>query len=222
MLTLLKSVLSVNEVAAVNEIVLSEALIDGRATSVVTGKHNLQLPLDSRAAQQAGRIVLSKLLADEEFERAVQPAITHQPLFSRYEVDMEYPDHIDVAIMSNIRTDVAVTLFLSDLASYDGGELVVDTGNGARAYRLEAGDAVAYPATFVHHVARVTRGVRLAAVLWVQSLVRDPQQRRILYDLARYMNELADTACGPRLRRSYWNLLRLWAETAPPPREPGP
>src|SRR5260370_4435766 len=116
--------------------------------------------------------------------------------------------------MGRVRTDIALTLFLSPRHSYEGGELVVDTRNGIRSYRLEAGDAIAYPASTVHHVARVTRGVRLAAVLWVQSLIRDPWKRRILYDLGRSMYACDDTVCGGRLRRSYWNLLRMWAEAA--------
>jgi PKHD-type hydroxylase len=117
--------------------------------------------------------------------------------------------------MDGIRTDVALTLFLSDKDAYEGGDLVVDSATGVRRYRLDSGDAIAYPATTVHHVARVTRGVRLVSVLWVQSLVRDPGQREILYDLGLAMRSLAESSCGLRLRRSYWNLLRLWAETSP-------
>jgi PKHD-type hydroxylase len=215
--TVLKNVLSVNEIAAVNHLVSSEPLVDGRTTSVVEGKRNLQLSLDSDAAHRAGGIVIGRLLAHEDFRLAVQPAIVHPPLFSRYEVDMEYPDHIDVGIMSGVRTDVAVTLFLSERDSYEGGELVIDTGIGSRWYRLDAGDAIAYPANTVHHVARVTRGVRLVAALWVQSLIRDPIKRQILYDLGRSMKTLDGTLCAPHLRKSYWNLVRMWAETAVPP-----
>jgi PKHD-type hydroxylase len=215
--TLLKNVLSVNEIGAVNDLVSSETLVDGRATSVVAGKRNLQLSLDSAAARKAGEIVICRLLAHEEFRLAVQPAIVHPPLFSRYEVDMEYPDHIDVGIMGGVRTDVAVTVFLSERDSYEGGELVIDTGIGSRSYRLEAGYAIAYPANTVHHVARVTRGVRLVAALWVQSLIRDPVKRQILYDLGRSMQGLDGTICAARLRKSYWNLVRMWAETAAAP-----
>ena len=115
--------------------------------------------------------------------------------------------------MGRVRTDLAVTVFLSAPDTYAGGELVVDTGNGIRSFRLAAGDAVVYPASTVHHVACVTHGVRLVAALWVQSLMRDPAQREILYDLARTMGACNDTVCGGRLRRSYWNLVRMWAET---------
>jgi PKHD-type hydroxylase len=213
----LKSVLSVNEIARVNALILSAAFIDGRATSVLGGKKNLQLPLDSEAALKAGAIIVEKLRTHDTFNLAVHPCVIHQPLFSRYEPGMEYPDHIDVAMMGGIRTDVALTLFLNARDAYDGGELVVNTGNGLHRYRLDAGDAIAYPASMVHHVAPVARGVRLAAVTWVQSLYRDPVQRDILYNLGLCMRSLDGTSCGPRLSRSYWNLVRLWAETWPCP-----
>jgi PKHD-type hydroxylase len=212
--TYLRKVLSIDEVARVNDIVASEAPIDGRTTSVVTGKRNLQLPLESPASQQAGTIVTGRLLAHEEFNLAVLPAALHMPLFSRYDPGMEYPDHIDVGIMGRIRTDVAVTVFLSEPASYSGGELVVDTGIGTRRYRLAAGDAIAYPASTVHHVERVTQGVRLVAVLWVQSLVRDPSQREILHGIGQTMRACEHAIFSDRLRRSYWNLMRMWADTS--------
>jgi len=220
MYVLLEKVLTVNDVARVTELISSAAFVDGRETSALVGKKNLQIPLDSDAARKAGTIVIERLLAHELFNLAIQPSAIHPPLFSRYEQGMEYPDHIDVAIMGGIRTDVAITLFLAEKDSYDGGELVVDTGNGIRSYRLEAGDAVAYPATTVHHVAQVTRGVRLVAALWVQSLIRNPAQRDILYDLGLSMRSFGDSSCGPRLIQSYWNLVRLWAETCPGPRGP--
>jgi PKHD-type hydroxylase len=205
----------------VKALISSAVFIDGRTTSVLAGKKNLQLPLGSEAARKAGAVVIERLRAHDTFNLAVQPLAIHPPLFSRYEQGMEYPEHIDVAIMGGIRTDVALTLFLSERDAYDGGDLVVDTRNGIRCYRLDAGDAIAYPASTVHHVAPVTRGARLVAVLWVQSLVRDPGQREILYDLGLSMRSLEDSSCGPRLSRSYWNLVRLWAETSPGQSWPG-
>jgi PKHD-type hydroxylase len=213
----LTDVLSADDIDRIKELIASERFVDGRATSVLTAKKNLQLPVDSRAAREAGDLVCARLQSHETFNLAVHPFLVHPPLFSLYEPGMEYPDHVDAALMGGLRTDVAVTLFLSERSTYDGGELVVDTGNGIRRYALEAGDAIAYPASTIHHVAEVTRGARLAAVLWVQSTVRDPAKREVLYNLAVAMRNLADTACGPRLNRSYWNLLRLWAETAAGP-----
>jgi len=216
MYTILNQVLTVNELASVRRILAAGDFVDGRATSALSGKNNLQLPIDSAAAREAGAIVLEALDRHETFNLAVQPLAVHQPLFSRYEAGMEYPDHIDAAVMSSVRTDVALTLFLSDVDSYAGGDLVVDTGFGVRKYRLAPGDAVAYPASTVHHIAPVTLGARVVCVLWAQSLIRDPANREILYDLGLLMGSLGGTSCGPRIHRSYWNLLRMWAETSPP------
>ena len=213
--TILNQVLTVNELALVRAILSAADFVDGRATSALAAKRNLQLPIDSAASLDAGTIVLNALARNDTFNIAVQPLALHQPLFSRYDFGMSYPDHIDAALMGRIRTDVAITLFLSDLQSYDGGELVVDTGWGLREYRLPAGDAVAYPANTVHHIAPVSSGTRLVCVLWAQSVVRHPAHREILYDLAALVRSLGDTACGPRIQRSYWNLLRMWAETSP-------
>src|SRR5207302_1943505 len=142
----------------------AEPFVDGRVTSTLLGKRNLQLPVESPAAQAAGAVVLRRLHGHEVFQHAVHPSFLHPPLFSRYEPGMEYPDHVDNAVMGGHRNDVSVTVFLSGTDTYEGGELVVDTGNGYRSYRLPAGDAVAYPSSTLHHVAPVTRGVRLAAV----------------------------------------------------------
>jgi PKHD-type hydroxylase len=116
-----------------------------------------------------------------------------------------------------MRTDVAVTLFLSDPASYDGGELVINTGHEERQVKLPAGSLVAYPPYFLHRVAPVTRGVRLAAITWVESLVRDPQQRHLLAQMDRAMGGLharhGDSAELKALNNSYHTLMRMWAET---------
>lgn len=215
MYTILEDLLPVNDINRIQELLATATLIDGRATSVLTGKNNLQVQIGSEAALQAGAIVLNNLRKHERFHVAVHPQFINQPLFSIYKEGMEYPNHVDVAVMGGLRTDVALTIFLSDKNSYDGGDLVIDTRNGLRRFRLDAGNAIAYPASTIHHVSKVTRGIRSVAVLWVQSMVRDPLKRQILYDLWLSMRELQSTLCGPMLSRSYWNLLRRWADASP-------
>jgi len=104
----------------------------------------------------------------------------------KYTEGMAYKAHTDDPIMgsaqSRYRSDVAVTVFLNDESTYDGGELVIHTQFGPVSTRLPAGSAVAYPASSLHEVTPITRGERLACVLWAQSLVRDPQQREILFE----------------------------------------
>ena len=137
-------------------------------------------------------------------------------MFSRYDPGMEYGDHIDNAIMGEIRTDLSVTLFLSRPDTYDGGELVIQLPLGNQEIKLDAGEAIVYPSNSVHHVAPVTRGARLAAVTWVQSRVRDQEVRSILYDLHK---SAQDPVAGQNkdlsllLAKSYHNLLRYAAES---------
>jgi PKHD-type hydroxylase len=137
------------------------------------------------------------------------------PIFSRYEPGMEYGSHVDAAItgtgLDTVRSDLAMTIFLSDPASYDGGELVLEMAVGQQEFKLEAGEAVVYSANTVHRVAAVTHGVRLAAVTWVQSAVSDERLRSILFDLGtacRQADADNDAHRGLVLTKCYQNLLR--------------
>jgi PKHD-type hydroxylase len=213
--TILQQVLSEADLNDIRTTTSRGDFVDGRLTSAHAGKKNLQLALTSDVGTEAGTLVVERLMSHSEFQRTVLPAALHLPLFSRYQEGMEYPDHIDVALMGGMRTDVAVTVFLTGPEAYGGGELVIDTGSGTRSYRLPAGDAIAYPASTVHRIQPVLWGMRFVAVLWVQSVVRDVVQRGILADLGFSAEVLANTTYGPRLNRSYHNLLRRWAETVP-------
>jgi PKHD-type hydroxylase len=156
------------------------------------------------------------LATHKAFVEATHPVAFSTPLFTRYEPGMSYPPHIDAAIMGGVRTDVAVTVFLNEPECYEGGELVINTGTTEQSIKLNAGDAIAYPATTFHHVREVESGVRSTAVLWLQSRVKDPEQRALLNRLAKIVHKYSHTAVGPRLHRGYWNLQRLWSDTIPP------
>ena len=133
---------------------------------------------------------------------------------------MEYARHVDNPLMGGaggmLRTDVSVTLFLSDPASYAGGELVIGEEGHERAIKLPRGHAVAYTTGSPHRVEPVTRGARLAGILWAQSVIADPGRRAILADLQRAHHLLAEKSpAAPEtalLLQGYYNLLRLWAE----------
>lgn len=215
MQTILKGVLTATDLEFLRTLVARSQLVDGRLTSAHPGKKNLQLAVTSAEAREAGEVIVRRLMARDEFDEIVQPVAFHQPLISHYKTGMRYPDHIDVALMGGLRTDVAITVFISEPADYDGGELIIDLGAGQVWNKLQAGDAVAYPASSAHRVAEVTRGERIAAALWVQSRVRDPQQRLVLAQIATAARELEDTHMASRIRRGYHNLLRMWAETLP-------
>jgi PKHD-type hydroxylase len=197
--------------------------IDGNATSghqSAHAKHNSQLPESSADARALGEIILDALGRSALFIAAALPLKVYPPLFNRYGVGDGFGDHVDSAIRIRsgsdfrVRSDLSATLFLSDPDDYDGGELIAE---GQAPIRLPAGHMIVYPASTVHRVTPVTRGVRLASFFWIQSMVRDASARTMLFDLDRSIQELTATA-GPdapaliRLTGLYHNLLRRWAE----------
>lgn len=199
---------------------------DGRATAgwhARTVKENRQAARRDPATREAAELVATALRANDVFRSAARPLRLRPPLFARYGVGETYGTHVDDALMGMddpegpLRTDVAVTVFLADPATYEGGELVIEDPAGEQAFRLGAGDAIAYPATTLHRVAPVTAGERLVAVTWAQSLVRDPARREILFDLEtakrRVFTEQGKGATFDLLAKSHANLLRQWAET---------
>jgi PKHD-type hydroxylase len=203
---------------------------DGRQTVGPQGaqvKRNLQLPEDSPVRRQLGAEVLAALAANPQYFSAVLPARTLPPRFNRYEGGGEYGFHVDGSVMSlaatgdgpatHLRTDVSCTLFLCAPEDYDGGELVINDTYGEHEVKLPAGDLIVYPSSSLHRVAPVTRGARVAAFFWVQSLVRDDGQRQMLYELDGSIQALTRSGADPgavlRLTGVYHNLLRRWAET---------
>jgi PKHD-type hydroxylase len=164
--------------------VAGELTAHGHAHAV---KHNLQIVRSSPEPTDLDGIVLAAARRNARFQSFAFPKRMAPLIFSRYEPGMEYGSHVDAAItgmgLDTVRSDLAMTIFLSDPASYDGGELVLEMAVGQQEIKLEAGEAVVYSATALHRVAAVTRGVRLAAVTWVQSAVPDERLRSILFDL---------------------------------------
>jgi PKHD-type hydroxylase len=199
---------------------------DGRMTAGAQSalvKHNLQLQADDPRARDAGRIILRALGRNETFLSAALPRTILPPLFNRYTAGQTFGVHVDNAIRANpdtgerIRTDLSVTLFLSDPDSYDGGELVIETNYGAQEVKLPAGHLVLYPSTSLHQVLPVTRGERIASFFWLQSMIRGQEERTMLFDLDQTIQSLsASTEIGDphavRLTGIYHNLVRLWAE----------
>lgn len=187
-------------------------------------KNNQQLAQDSELARALQSQVLAAVQRDPLFVSAALPRKVFNPLFNRYGGQSNhYGDHIDGAVLRShangqwVRSDIACTLFLADPASYDGGELVVLDSLGERRLKLPAGDAVIYPASTVHRVEPVTRGVRLASFFWIESMVRCAEQRRLLFDmdmnLLRLRARHGESAETTALTGTYHNLLRQWAHT---------
>ncbi|GAA5005460.1 Fe2+-dependent dioxygenase [Pseudoluteimonas lycopersici] len=225
MLLHIPGILDTAQAARMRQRLESAQWTDGRETVGAQGaqvKRNLQLPDASPLRAELAAEVLAALAANPLYHAAVLPAKTMPPRFNRYEGGGEYGMHVDGAAMSLgdgewLRSDVSCTLFLADPDSYDGGELIVSDTYGDHEVKLPAGDLIVYPSDSLHRVEPVTRGARLAAFFWVQSLVRDAQRRRLLLELDGGIQQL--TASGGereallRLTGVYHNLLRQWAET---------
>lgn len=152
-------------------------------------KRNQQLQDNSPLRQQLGQIVLSALAIHPLYNAATLPSRTLAPRFNRYEGGEQHGFHIDGSVMElgadagQLRSDISCTLFLKEPDAYDGGELIVNDTYGKHGFKLPAGDLIVYPSISLHRVALVTRGARLAAFFWVQSLIRDDAQRRLLLEL---------------------------------------
>ena len=226
MLIAIPGVLDTEVVARVRAIVDAGDWIDGNATSgpqAALAKRNEQLPEDGAAAIEAGRIVLDALGRSPLFVAAALPLKVFPPLFNRYAGGQAFDAHVDNAVRLRrgsdfrLRSDLSLTLFLAEPDDYDGGELVVEDLFGAQRVKLAAGDAVLYPASSLHRVEPVTRGARVASFFWIQSMVRDDGERRILFDLDRAIQRLVgEKGQGDRavieLTGVYHNLLRRWAD----------
>ncbi len=185
-------------------------------------KANLQIGPDSPTGRELGLIVVHALEQSPEFLSAALPRHVFPPLFNRYDVGMTFGRHIDNAVRQvpgtaqRLRTDLSATLFLSDPAEYDGGQLVIEDSYGRHTLKPNAGDLVLYPARSLHHVEPVTRGCRLASFFWVQSMVKGGEHRDMLVDLDQSIQALTgsggDDGAILRLTGLYHNLLREWGE----------
>jgi PKHD-type hydroxylase len=185
------------------------------------------LPEDAPAARALGEMILSALGRNERFMSAALALRVFPPLFNRYDMGMGFGAHIDNAIRFvkpslasgspiRVRTDLSATLFLTDPADYDGGELVVEDTFGSHKVKLPAGDLVLYSATSRHHVTPVTRGSRWSSFFWIQSMVRDEAARTMLFELDTAIQGLRGKVGEDpevvRLTGLYHNLVRRWTQ----------
>jgi len=227
MMLAIPDVLDAAGVARVRALIDAAEWQDGNATSghqSALAKRNRQLPEDSAAAKQAGRMVLDALGQSPLFIAAALPLKIFPPLFNRYEGGEAFGTHIDNAVRIHagsefrVRSDLSATLFLEPPEAYDGGELVVEDNLGAHQVKLPAGHLLLYPASSLHRVEPVTRGARIASFFWIQSMVRDDGARTLLFDLDQSIQAIAadrghDDREVIRLTGVYHNLLRRWADS---------
>ena len=223
MIICISQVLTPEDVDTITTKLESESFVDGRATAghyARDVKQNQQLSNQSAVADDVKKAIAQALQQHPLIQMAARPKVMRPVMISRYQPGMTYGSHVDNALMGNassiMRTDLSLTLFLSDPARYTGGELVIESHQGEQDFKLDAGSAVLYPSSTLHRVEPVTDGVRLAAVTWIQSFVRDPSQREILFDLdtvrQSLFNQQGKSSEFDLLAKSISNLLRLWSE----------
>lgn len=219
-------VLDADSIARVRSIIDAAEWVDGNVTSgmqAALAKSNAQLHEASPAAQQAGAIVMAALGRSPLFFAGALPLKVFPPLFNRYVPGEAFGTHVDNAVRTQrgtefrVRSDLSATLFLSEPEEYDGGELQIEDRFGVQSVKLPAGHLILYPASSLHRVTPVTRGQRVASFLWVQSMVRDSEARRILFDLDSAVQTIAsdrgqDDPSIIALTGVYHNLMRRWAD----------
>ena len=225
MLLHIPEVLTADQVADLRRRLDATDWVDGRATVGEQGarvKRNRQLDEFSPVGQALGRVVLQALMAHPLYMSAALPLRHTPPLFNRYEGGEHYGLHVDGSIRSvpgttlQMRSDLSCTLFLAGPHDYDGGELEIVDTYGTHDVKLPAGDLILYPSSSLHRVHPVTRGARVASFFWVQSLVRDTAQRRMLFELDQNIQSLrvqvGDNEAVVGLTGHYHNLVRQWSE----------
>jgi PKHD-type hydroxylase len=225
MLITIPDVLTAAQVTKARDLLDAAEWVDGRVTAghqSARTKDNVQLPEAHPVARELGEMILLALGQSALFMSAALPLKVFPPLFNRYAGGQSFGTHVDNAIRQDprtggrIRTDLSATLFLSEPAEYDGGELSVEDTYGVHAVKGAAGSMVLYPATSLHHVTPVTRGARVSSFFWLQSMVRSDGDRSLLFDMdnaiQRVERESPGSAAAVQLTGVYHNLLRRWVE----------
>jgi PKHD-type hydroxylase len=227
MLLQIPDILDASQIAHLRTRLQQAEWADGRVTAghqSARAKDNLQLPEDGPVARELGALVQQALAANSTFFSAALPRRIYPPLFNRYAGGQSFGFHVDNAVRYDrsagtaqpVRTDLSATLFLSSPDEYDGGELVIEDTYGVQRVKLPAGHLVLYPGTSLHQVTPVTRGERLASFFWIQSMLREDGQRRLMFDLdlsiRRLTRDVPEHPSLVQLTGIYHNLLRGWAD----------
>ncbi len=215
------ALLKPEELIAVETLIDNANFVDGKLTASMAAKDvkdNLQMENSGKEIASIQMLITNALKQNPLFNIAALPKQVYPFLISKYTTGKQYGWHVDSAIMGNptIRTDLAMTIFLSDPSTYEGGELIIQSESGSVSFKPAKGDAILYPCQYLHCVNEVKSGVRIAAVTWIQSNVKDPQQRQILFQLNQVHGSLYNQAPNAvetnMLLQTHSNLFRMWAD----------
>jgi PKHD-type hydroxylase len=222
MLVKIPDILDSTQLAAVQSVLRQSEFADGKLSAGANArqfKANEELVGDNDQFDALNGVVMTQLVQHPIYLNSALPAKISLPIYARYASGMSYGPHIDDPVMGGpsqrYRSDISITVFLSNPDDYDGGELCIETAFGVEPVKLPAGCAVLYPSSSRHSVNPVTRGERLVAIAWVQSMIRSTEQRAILFQLYQAREQLktqTDSRAYQHIDDSYTNLVRMWAE----------
>ena len=222
MIVPLTQVLSQSLLMRINEIFAQANFIDGRLSAGLLAapvKNNLELVTQQDYYQELNQLVLENLFQHPLYQAVAMPLRISSPLYIKYRPNMYYGPHVDNPIMGKgqmYRCDMACTIFLNQSEDYVGGELCIKNPCGETCFKLNAGDALMYPATSVHSVNPISQGERRVAVVWIQSMIRAAEQREVLFNVhqlrEKLMNQQMGEPASQQLEWVYANLVRMWAQ----------
>jgi len=176
-------------------------------------KNNLQLNRNSEASKKNSQLITKKIISNELIKSFSLPKIIHGIMFTKSKEKMHYGRHIDNPYMSSGRSDLSFTLSLTNKKLYEGGELIIETMNSEEKFKLNAGEIIIYPSSYLHSVNEVSNGERLVCVGWIESYVKSSEKREYLFDLdAGARGVLAKYGRSDEVDlifKSYSNLLRI-------------
>ncbi len=189
---------------------------DGKKTAgdhAAKVKNNLQLKRDSSIARKYGDLIIKKILNEALIKSFVIPKKIHGTMFTKSTKGMKYGCHIDNPYMASGRADLSFTIFINSKDEYEGGELCIENLNKEENFKLNAGEIIIYPSTYLHSVKKIMNGERLVFVGWIESYVKSIEQREYLFDLdASARSLLSKHGRSDELDlifKSYSNLLRV-------------
>jgi PKHD-type hydroxylase len=223
MLVTIPEVLNKEDISVIKDLMATANFHEGTTSAGSEAervKNNHEMYISEAETQRLNNLVMGKLIKNPNYTATAFAAKIAAPYYAKYTEGMNYGDHVDDPVMGpanqRYRSDISITIFLSEPENYEGGELIIGTTFGEQKIKLKAGDAVLYPSSSTHRVAEVTKGERLVAVTWLQSTVRDPARREILYNLSQARETLIKTSAGSteleQLSNGYVNLLRMWSD----------
>lgn len=215
------ALLKPDEIETIENLAADANFVDGKLTASLGAKdvkNNWQIDVDSEQLTEIRSILDNAIKQSPLFNIAALPKTVYPFLVSKHTMGNFYGWHVDSPLMGEppIRTDLAMTIFLSDPEKYEGGELIIQTDAGTSAFKPAKGDAVLYPCQYLHCVNEVKTGARLAAITWIQSNVKSPEQRQILFQLnqihASLYNQAPNAVETNLLLQTHSNLFRMWAD----------